>query len=296
MVWLNAEDVGNEAVDVPLSEVTTPEIYVQFEVTDPKKKEITAVFAGSPKLYYFCNAMCLPQQRLTIGIGEEVTIMTLNEDGSGIGPSVNWEKSGIGAKSISTDYGNSVVLTAAKLVGPAPAKVTASIGGCIIGELDFTVLSPTGESTQYSQCICSLPNGDDLIGAADEYEVTVLPKNVCFGNIDISEETIPELFPFPNDNCDPWSITTDGFDVECDNTFFDYFITPFRGFSCFEVNWEYVDQEVVIHWTNKFPTDLGTWVNYAPVTWKCEFSPSMSFKTRTSRNGVSGPFQGPWNN
>ncbi len=305
-VWL-AED---EEVDdfYSLSDITGPAtkngdgLYM-CEETEPlyiemsESVSVTPVFEGPPELYWFCRALCLPQKRTTIGIGEEVSVHALGSDGQIYGQSVRWDIEGIGAKSISPSYGKNAIFTAAKVVGPASATVFAYDGDCVVAELHFTVLSPTGEATVHDSDDSPWQSGSEALSARTIFEVTVLPNTVCFGNIQIDEEDDEVSSPWPNEGMGDWSTSSGStFDVECDNTFLDYFTEDLA------LKWNffiddtdsYVDFNALFSFRNRFPTDSGTWVYYADVETWVEYKPSFYFMTRHKRNGVSGDWVGPW--
>jgi hypothetical protein len=142
---------------------------VDVAVVDVKLESITKKHAADGKT---------PDTRTTVGVCEEVTISVI--------PAINvanWQVTGGGTVSLPT-AGNSTTFTAGDTGGTS--VITATFPGGATCKLTLTVIAPSGATLTNPVPIAYAAG---RAGSGFVATVTIQPTNVCFGNIQMQEQT-----------------------------------------------------------------------------------------------------------
>jgi hypothetical protein len=173
----------------------------------------------------------------------------------------------------------------------------------------FTVLVPNGEETTYDHWESSYSQtGTDLMGGTTVYKVTILPKTVCFANVNFKEEDAATAISWNNSAYGSWWTNSGGeYGTDCSNVSFDYFSENYVAPGALLLGGQYEDFIGEHNFSNYFQTELGEWIEYVPVFTKVLFREVLrlgpdpgdsyyGFPVVHSRNGVEGVDIGSWEN
>jgi hypothetical protein len=224
--------------------------------------------------------------RTTIGIREFVNL-------SGMPLGTAWTLSGDGVIWTNADGSAQYIAPAS----PTTATITATYKSTM-QSVTFSVIPP---SSIVAVAYTSNPNGEadtngTLMGEYTSFTDVIGPTNVSFSNVNFRElQSSNEIIIWPDGktNVVTYAMTTNAFQVSCDNTFPDGIGFPFVPTSHLYNGTNYMDFTFSSSWHDQYQDDNGNWVSFAPLTATWEFKGSDK-KCRVTYLGVPADWQGPF--